>query len=644
MTLTHWTMRRDPEGVVWATLDRKGESVNTLSTEVLQELSLLLDHLEAEPPRGLIIRSGKSSGFIAGADIREFGERVTPEQGHGLVERGWSLFRRLSAVSYPTLALIRGFCLGGGLELSLACRHRVVVDQPDTRLGLPEVLLGIVPAWGGMTRLPQRIGPVVALDLMLTGRTLDARKAWRLGLADECVPPRLMERAAQLRVLDSRPSRLPSLGQRLLNGPLRGIVAAQARKKVMRKASPDHYPAPYALIELWQHYGGNALAAPRILDRILESPTTRNLLRVYHLQERLKQFGSGGGFNPERVHVVGAGVMGGDIAAWCALRGLTVTLQDQSLERIQPALMRARALFVRRLKSPQVIRAAWDRLIPDPAGSGAAHADVVIEAIVEDLEAKRSLFVALEKVVRPLAVIATNTSSLPLEEIAAGMQDPSRLVGIHFFNPVAQMPLVEVVHTASTSPDCLQAAAALVRRIDKLPLPVKSAPGFLVNAVLAPYMQTAMLLMDGMGSDHLTGKSGQTPFSSSTLDAAMEAFGMPMGPVELMDTVGLDIVLAAGKRLSPGPVPACLAERVAHGHLGKKSGRGFYEWSGGKPRKPSPGPIPDGLALALVKPLIAATRHLLQEGIVEDADLADAGVIFGTGFAPYTGGPLNSGL
>ncbi len=627
--MKHWTLEHEQGGIAVATLDRAGESTNALSAEVMAELGELLDRLDRQPPKGLIFRSAKAAGFIAGADIDEFSQLDTAEKGRALVARGWELFNRLAAVPYPTLALVRGHCLGGGLELALACRYLLAVDEPGTKLGLPEVMLGIFPGWGGMLRLPQRVGPGAGLDLMLTGRTVDAKRAKKMGLADDCVPPRVMDAAARLLLLSGQPRRPLPLLQRLLGGPLKGVVARGARQQVAKKARPEHYPAPYAIIELWHRHGGNALAAPELIDRIIQSPTARNLLRVFRLQERLKGFGKDGDFRAQRVHVIGAGVMGGDIAAWCALRGLTVTLQDQDIGRIAPAIQRAGRLFGRKLRDPLLARAAFDRLIPDPAGQGVAHADVLIEAIFENLEAKHALFRQLEPRLKPGAVLASNTSSLRLEDLRTVLQRPERLVGIHFFNPVAMMPLVEVVAADGADPAALQAACAFVKQIDKLPLPVKSAPGFLVNAVLAPYMLAALRAVD----------DGIAP---ETVDAALLAFGMPMGPVELVDTVGLDVALAAGKQLADGAeAPRCLAERVAAGHLGKKSGRGFYDWSSGRAAKGAAGAVPPGLAEKLVAPLVDRTRSLVDAGIVADADLADAGVIFGTGYAPFTGGPLN---
>jgi 3-hydroxyacyl-CoA dehydrogenase/enoyl-CoA hydratase/3-hydroxybutyryl-CoA epimerase len=627
--LQHWQIVTEADGIAVATLDKQGAAANALSAEVLGEFGQLLDRLDADPPKGLIIRSGKAAGFVAGADIQEFSQLDTAEKGRALVARGWELFNRLAAVRYPTLALVRGHCLGGGLELALACRYLLAVDEPGTKMGLPEVMLGIFPGWGGMLRLPERVGPAAAMDMMLTGKTIDARRAKRMGLADDAVPPRIMDRAARMMVLSNAPRHPLPATQRLLNGPLKSVVASGARKQVAKRARPQHYPAPYAIIDIWAKHNGNALAAPELVDGIVRSPTARNLVRVFFLQERLKSFGKDSHFKARRVHVVGVGTMGGDIAAWCALRGMTVTLQDQGLERIAPALKRARENFARRIKDKLQLRAIMDRLIPDPDGAGAAHADVVIEAIFENVEAKHALLRKLDAVMKPDAVLATNTSSLKLEDLRTVLQRPGRLVGIHFFNPVAMMPLVEVVAADGADPAMVQAACAFVRQIDKLPLPVRSEPGFLVNAVLAPYMLEAMRAVD----------EGISP---ETVDEAMLAFGMPMGPVELADTVGLDIAVAAGRQLAGGAeAPRCLMARVDQGQLGKKTGQGFYAWTAGKAQKGAAGTPPPQLAARLVKPLIDRVDHLVVTGVVADADLADAGVIFGTGFAPFTGGPLN---
>jgi 3-hydroxyacyl-CoA dehydrogenase / enoyl-CoA hydratase / 3-hydroxybutyryl-CoA epimerase len=633
LTLKHWRLERDTDDIGWLVFDKAGASTNTLSAEAMAELRAVLQQLALAPPKGLVIRSGKDNGFIAGADIEEFEQVKTVDDALVIVRRGWELFNELAAVPYPTLALVRGFCLGGGLELALACRYRVVVDEPGTRLGLPEVMLGIVPAWGGMRRLPRVAGAPAALDLLLTGRTIDARRAKKLGIADECVPPRIMMNTARGVILAKRdPRRLPFPLSLTLNHFVRPIIAAQARKQVVRRARREHYPAPYAILDIWSRHDGDALAVPASdpasIGELIRTPTATNLIRVFRLQERLKSFGREDASRAKHVHVVGAGTMGGDIGGWCALRGLTVTLQDQSAQRLKPAMQRAAKLFAERLKEPRRVRDALDRLIPDVAGDGVGSADVIIEAIFENLEAKRAVFKALENKARPDALLATNTSSIPLEEIGAALTDPSRLIGLHFFNPVARMMLVEIVVGASTRAELLAPAAAFVRQIDKLPLPVKSAPGFLVNRILAPYLNEAMRCVD----------EGLAP---ETIDQAALAFGMPMGPIELADTVGLDICLEVGKMLDSGAAPPKkLSELIAAGHLGRKTKRGFYDWSSGKADKHPAGSPPAGLEQRLIGPFVAEAKAALADHIVSDADLVDAGAIFGTGFAPFRGGPL----
>jgi len=629
-TLRHFRLDIQAGNVLRLDFDHADSAINRLSAEVLAELAQVLDYTVHAPPAAMIIASSKPSGFIAGADIDSFSLVHTPEEARALVARGWDLFQRLAAVSFPTLALIRGHCLGGGLELSMACRYRLVVDQPDTRLALPEVSLGIFPAWGGVHRLPRLVGAPAALDLMLSGRTLNARRAWQLGLADAIAPPRLADQAATQLVTSRRPRRHLPLWQSVLNHPsIRPLLAKQALKKLRTKDPQGHYPATRTLLDVWARYDGNPLVAPDSIHHLLQSDTAKNLLRVYHLQERLKALGRApGGKDMHHVHVIGAGVMGGDIAAWCVLRGLTVTLQDQNRSRIAQAQGRAQGLFNKKLDK-RAARLAGDRLIPDPQGQGVARADVVIEAIFENLNAKRALYQQIETQLKPGALLATNTSSLSLSDLCAELQDPQRLIGLHFFNPVARMPLVEVVHTPDTPEDTRARALAFVGRIGKLPLPVQDTPGFLVNAVLAPYMLEAMRCVD----------SGTKP---ETLDAALVAFGMPMGPIELIDTVGLDIARDAGAQLSGhAPMPACLETRLARKDLGRKTGRGFYTWKKGRAVKQAPDAIPVDLAQRLIQPLIAKTRAQCDAGVVADADLADAGVIFGTGFAPFTGGPLH---
>jgi 3-hydroxyacyl-CoA dehydrogenase/enoyl-CoA hydratase/3-hydroxybutyryl-CoA epimerase len=629
----HWRWEKDREGLAWLTFDKQGESANTFSKEALSELSVMLDQIAASSPKGLIIRSGKDS-FIGGADIQEFANFKGPEDALAFTRMGWDTFQKLHDLPFPTTAMVNGFCMGGGMEMSLACRYIVALDDPKTRFAQPEVMVGVIPAWHAMEWLPQRVGPAAALDLLLTGKTVDAKRAKKMGLADQAVPLRIFENTARMITLQAPPRRKLSFVNRLMLGPLKGLVASQARKQVARKARREHYPVPYAILDIWKNFGGNALVVPpehpSSIPSLIGHPTGRNLVRIFFLQERMKGLGKGVEFKARHVHVVGAGVMGGDIAAICAMRGMRVTLQDTAPERLAPAVKRSADLFKRRLRDARRERDALDRLIPDVSGEGARQADVIIEAIFENLDAKKQLFAKLESIAKPGAILATNTSSLKLADIATGLQDPSRLVGIHFFNPVPLLQLVEVVSGEKTNPDLARKAAAFVRQIDKLPLPTKDSPGFLVNRVLGPYMLNAFQMID----------EGAKP---ETLDRAMEDFGMPMGPAELADTVGLDICLHAGKSLAKGAtaVPEILSNKVALGHLGRKTGKGIYDYVDGKAVKGEPDAYDQTLVDALIEPYLHEAEAVLAEGIVADADLVDAGLIFGTGFAPFRGGPLH---
>jgi 3-hydroxyacyl-CoA dehydrogenase/enoyl-CoA hydratase/3-hydroxybutyryl-CoA epimerase len=630
----HFRLDRDADGIVWVTFDKAGASTNTFSADVMAEFTAIVERLGQEKPRGLVIRSGKDSGFIAGADVEEFTRVEDVDGALAIVRRGWDAFNRLAALPFPTLALVRGFCMGGGLELAIACRYRIAVDEPGTRFALPEVMLGILPGWGGVLRLPKLVGPQAALDMMMTGRSVDARRAKSTGLVDASVPPRVMENAARIMLREAPPPRRLPFVQRMMNGPLKGVVAAMARGQLEKRARREQYPAPFAILELWEKWGGDPFLPPREDDasivKLAVHPTTKNLIRIFGLQERMKAIGKASDFAARRVHVIGAGVMGGDIAAVCALRGLTVTLQDTAPERIAPAMKRAAELFGKRVKDKLRARDALDRLIPDVHGDGVRHADVIIEAIVENLEIKRKLFAGIESKAKPDAILATNTSSLKLADIGATMKDPSRLVGLHFFNPVPQLQLVEIVSGAATNQEWARKGAAFARQIDKLPLPVKDSPGFLVNRVLGPYMANAFRLLD-------------EGVSAETIDKAAEQFGMPMGPIALADTVGLDICAAAGKSLAGADAtpPRRLDELLKAGKLGKKTGEGFSRWEKGKPVKGQSGPVTEALVERIMRPYLDEAQKAVADGIVADADLADAGLIFGTGFAPFRGGPMN---
>ena len=527
--------------------------------------------------------------------------------------------------------------MGGGLEFALACKYIITVDQPKTKLALPEVQLGIYPGWGGIKRLPRRVGVLNAFDMMLTGKIIDSRKAKKIGLADFSSPPRTAELTCR-RFIKSQPKKKRiTFINKMLMGFFRPLIYQILLHKVKKKVNPKHYPAPFGILELWKKYDGDPGADLSIHDRIVGSSTAKNLLRIFFLRERLKSIGKVNKASHDNklkhVHVIGAGTMGADIAVLCAIRGLEVTLQDTSENQIAKAIGVANKTISKKIKNKSLAQEALDRLIPDPNGSGMITADLVIEAIVENLEAKRNLFKVIEIKSKSDAIIATNTSSIRLEDIASELKVPNRLIGIHFFNPVSKMPLVEIVKTDNLNKKVENAAYDFVNKIGKLPLPVKSSPGFLVNAVLGPYLQNSMRSIDG-------------GYSPEQVDDAMKKWGMPMGPLELLDIVGLDIMIAAGRAMiKDGVMPRCLEELVRKKHLGKKTDKGFYEWKNGRAvkRKVKLLDFHQGTHLAenLIQPLIKKTVDLVDSGIVDDSELADAGVTFGTGFAPFRGGPLN---
>ena len=635
-----WKSERDGDGIAWLTFDKPGTSANVLSASVLMELNAVLAVLEKDLPRGVIVISAKKSGFVAGADIKEFTGVANEASGYQLIRPGQQVFDRLEALRCPSVAAIHGFALGGGLELALACHYRVGVADERLSLGLPEVMLGIHPGFGGTVRSVRLAGVRPAMEMMLTGKPVRGDKALQLGLLDRLVPEDELRAAARELVLKPPPRRRAPLSERLLSAaPLRPLVRRSLLAQVARRAPRAHYPAPYAIIDLWSRYGAHGPQAfdaeAHSIAHLFTTETSRNLVRVFLLQDRLKAGGAKSAADVKHVHVVGAGVMGGDIAAWSALRGFTVTLQDRAIEYVQPALARAAQLFDKRARDPAKNAAARARLTADVAGAGVASADVVIEAIYENLEAKQELYARLESRMKPGALLATNTSSIMLEPLAAKLTRPGRLVGLHFFNPVAQMPLIEIVHAGNTDPVAVQTATGFARRIDKLPLACRSAPGFMVNRVLTPYMYEAML-------------AAREGTALELIDRAATDFGMPVGPIELVDIVGLDVASHVGEIIAselsrPVTAIARLNELLAAKKLGRKSGEGFYAWRDGKVVKAPAGAaapaadLTDRLVLVLVNECVAC----LREGVVEDPDLVDAAVLFGAGFTPFRGGSLS---
>lgn len=642
LDLKDWKFSIDDEDIAWAVFDRDGQSVNTLGRRPIEELQQIIDFVEPKARdktlRGMVIISGKSKGFIVGADISEFENFKSEEQVLEMLQPVLRMLDQMENLKMPVVAAIHGFCLGGGLELALACHYRIATRDDTTRLGFPEVKLGIFPGFNGTARSIRQAGPVAAMQHMLTGKMLRASAARAAGYIDQLVDsPDMLRWAARKAILKRKRSQPAGRASMLMaQWPARGVLAKKMRDETKKKAREDHYPAPFRLIDLFEKHGGNLeamkAAEPRAFAPLMVSDTSRNLRRVFRLTELLKgQAPKGLKWRPTRVHVIGAGTMGADIAGVCVASGMQVTLQDINQDQLEKGIKSQGKLFKKKFRTKPALEAAKARLIADPDGDGVSRADVIIEAIVENLDVKQKLFSSLETQIKDGAVLATNTSSLKLADIAEPLSDPGRLIGLHFFSPVPQMPLVEVVKGANTREEEVEKGAAFVTKIGKYPLITKDVPGFLVNKVLTPYMFAAMERLEN-GED------------KEKIDAAARAFGMPMGPIELADNVGLDVCLHVSKILGSPSDGSKLEQLVNNGKLGKKTGAGFYNWKDGKPEKSdtefSKSEL-DELGRALVQPILDESQASLDEGVVASADLVDAGMIFGTGFAPFRGGPLH---
>ena len=477
---TIWHKSIDQDNIVCLSLDVPDSKANIITSEVIEALSTELDIVASSSPRGVIICSAKENGFIAGADIKTFAQQHSIDDTFSAIKQVHEVFNRLESLACPTVAIIHGFCLGGGMELALACRYRLADDDPSTRVGLPEVKLGIHPGYGGSVRLIEQIGVIPAMTLMLSGQILSAKAAQKMAVVDQSVPHRYLQKTARELILQQPPKQQASRFQRLLSlKVVRPIVAAVLRKKTADKVKEKHYPSPFALINLWHHQPKDRhdfLTTEALsVAKLIQTDTAQNLVRLFFLQERLKSFAKQSEFHAQSIHVIGAGIMGGDIAAWCALRGLRVTLQDQSAERIAPAIDRAHNLFKRQLKTTHAVRSAMDRLSPDVSGMGISKADVVIEAIFENLDAKQNLLKQIEPQLQTHTILATNTSSISLESLASCLQQAQRLVGLHF--------LIQ-------SPKCNSSKLCRAMRLIKI-MQCKQ-PHLLVKLVVYPYQSKAL--------------------------------------------------------------------------------------------------------------------------------------------------------
>ncbi len=655
-------------GIAVVTLDVPGAPVNTLSTTVAQEFDGLLTRLESDPAvRAIVLVSGKPDNFIAGADIEEFTRLRTAEEATALSRGAQELMNRVAGSRKPVVAAIHGSCLGGGLELALACHWRVATDHPKTQLGLPEVQLGIIPGAGGCNRLPRVIGARAALDIILAGKSERAAKARKLGLADELVHPAILLevalRAATRLADDGMPVRAPKRGlaAALLDGtaPGRAMVFRMARKQLLSKTG-GHYPAPLAALETIRvslsrgMEAGLAYEALRF-GELAVTEVSRNLVGIFFATTALKKDdgvppGAAGPLAPvQRIGVVGAGFMGAGIAGTAVLNAeVEVRMRDADLPRVGKGLKAATGILEERLKRKRLTRPEYQRLAALISGSdddsGFRGADLVIEAVFEDLDVKRGVVRALEQALRPQAVIATNTSTIPIADIATGAARPERVLGMHFFSPVEKMPLLEVIPHEGTSARAVATAVRFGRRMGKTVVVVGDLPGFWVNRILTPYLNEAgILLMEGAPMD--------------VIDRVMTRFGFPVGPVTLLDEVGLDVAQKAagvmhgafGARLAPSDLVRTM---TADGRLGRKNGRGFYRYEAGKRRGPDdsvyrlagvtklPNVDEPWVERRLVYSMLNEAALAVADGVIRSPRDGDIGAIFGIGFPPFRGGPL----
>ena len=633
-SLLHWLANIDENGIAWLYLKTDGKSVNVLNHAVMVELESILDRLEStEDLNGVAMLSGKQGSFVYGADIHEFETLKTAGDvaKHMLYVHG--LFNRIEALPVPSCVGIDGIAVGGGLEIALTFDRLFITSYSKTKLGFPEVNLGIMPGYGGSGRAYGRIGTKAVLDMMVSGRPFGSMDAIKTGLADELVDDADDLDDAMRKWIIGCKGEKPILIQLETVVDATEIVAA--RDKYLKRLRADHTPAPAAIIDHVENFGHDksAMSAGEIevFPNLMVSSASKNLRRVFYLTDAVRRSARGAS-SIKRLHVVGAGVMGGDIAAIGAMAGLDVTLTDMNEAAIVDAIARAKKLFERRMKSDDKVALALARLRTDLDGNGATDADLIIEAVAEKLEVKQAVFKNLEAVCKATAILATNTSAIPLEDIATALNAPERLIGLHFFNPVPVLPLVEVIWSKYSDPEIVSRGMQFAGQIGKMPIRCKSAPGFLVNRALLPYIFKAIeAVAGGENADHI--------------DEALVDFGMPMGPIELADQIGLDVCLDVGIVLGmPPATKALLDEKCKIGTIGRKSGSGFYEWDGNRAIRAHQSQDPRvmaAIAKNMLAPMIEECRQAVDENVVDSADSADAGMIFGIGFPGFRGGPLN---
>ncbi len=662
----------DADSIGWITFDDPKRKLNVLSEDVMRDLAEALNQAHAAEREGLIqalvIQSGKIRSFIAGADVHEITKLKDPLEAEQKIKLGQTIYGELENLSVPTIAAIHGICLGGGTEIALACQHRVLSDSKTTKIGLPEVTLGILPALGGTTRLPRLVGLQASLELLLTGKQIGSRQAQEIGFAQEVFPEALFERMVRdfaLDAVDLQPRtsrRKKKLLSRILDDTLLGrkIVLSMARKRVTTQTG-GHFPAPLRILDILdEHLDGSisrSLAAEaRLGAELIVSSVSKNLLHVFHTREAARK-GNGADAketDSSTVHVLGvlgAGIMGGGISQLAAYNGVSVYMKDIHHNAITSGLRHAQALFHKTTQRKKLSRRQANQLMELIAGGleyyGISSAHVIIEAVAEQMDVKKLVLRETEEFVRDDCIITTNTSSLSVDKLAEDLSQPDRFCGMHFFNPVHRMPLVEIVRGRDSSEETIASVYAFALQLGKVPVVVDNGPGFLVNRVLGPYLNEAgFLLEDGA--------------SIQQIDAAAREFGMPVGPLRLIDEIGFDIsshagvslYKAFGERLNPSLALIALSETD---RLGKKGGQGFYQYEKGRSKKPDESiygelhiPVPaepqkfsdQEIRARLVLQMINEATYALQDGIVQRADQVDLALIMGTGFPPFRGGLL----
>jgi 3-hydroxyacyl-CoA dehydrogenase/enoyl-CoA hydratase/3-hydroxybutyryl-CoA epimerase len=633
----------DEFGICRLIFDRPNSSANIFDEATLTELHDHIRRIEENPDiRGVIISSAKDHIFIAGADIHSVLSDPDQEKLDWVIALGQTVFKRLSNLSIPTVAAIHGACVGGGYELTLACDWRIATPDKETKLGLPEVQLGIIPAWGGSTRLPRLIGLPKALNIILNGKTPPANLAKKLGMIDDIVYREKLDEVAHDLIKEGKPQRdtFP-----LLNSRITALIARLTTRSKLDK----NYPALLETLNVVTRgislTEGDSLELERAaITRLAPLKSTKNLIDIF-LATR-SGVRKGASTKAQRTAVIGAGVMGAGIAQWISSRGNPVTLCDIGDDRVAAGLATAEKLY-RKAVDHHILtkleaRDGMDRIYPDSRGASFANHDIVIEAAVEEMELKRTIFKNLDARAGKDTILATNTSALSITQIANATCRADKVIGLHFFNPVHRMKLVEVVAGEMTSADTIKRTLEFVRGIGKMPILVNDSPGFLVNRILMPYLIEAARMVD-MGAE------------PEFIDEAMVAFGMPMGPLRLVDEVGVDVAShvaatlhdAFGDRLAP---PEILQHMLATGIYGRKCGEGFYLYET-KHHKVNPdlhdfrrgqhSHLPAaGIQMRLAALMIDEAARCLEEDVVNDPAEVDFAMIMGTGFAPFHGGPL----